>query len=353
MKYKFCPQCGQQIPMMSVFCPNCGFHQTNGRNNVVDKPASAQAQTDSKFSKGTTLDHKAASHLKVNKTKTTPQQKNDLDAVRCTYKQAWLAFWFQYAKGHGLSSRNEFWEFILMNSGLWVILVALTHLAGDYFPTFGMILKYLLLAFALGEVIPFISLIYRRSRDAGIKPGLAITSIVFLFIPPLNIIAIIAIFVYSLLASDQNVRLSYRNLGQNYVDGYFRPTKKVVNGFTKFVSTLTFRIPVIVILVLVAGISIAYDVKIPSSLPANFKHHTFYDDASQEFILNDNRAESDFSFDKGDKTYYKINGISKTHFGKTYVLHTVDSTFGKHDFDDHQNVTLYKKNGQWKVKGII
>ena len=97
--------------------------------------------------------------------------------------QGFKLFWMRMFDFSGTSSRREFWWGVLGNAIIMLILLALLIASLTYSPkvinTFSIVMIALFSFFCLVELLPSISLIFRRMHDIG-KSG---AYIFVLFIP--------------------------------------------------------------------------------------------------------------------------------------------------------------------------
>ena len=101
----------------------------------------------------------------------------------------------KFADFNGRARRKEYWTFILVNLGIFVVLGILAGVLGSISNALGIIFGILIAVFGIAMFIPTLAAQVRRLHDSG----KATWMIVFGFIPLLNIV----LFVFMLLDSDK------------------------------------------------------------------------------------------------------------------------------------------------------
>lgn len=101
-----------------------------------------------------------------------------------TVSKAFKLFFLRAFDFRGRSSRREFWLGILPNAIIMLLLIALLIAYGAAVNPFGVIMIVVFSLFCLIELLPSVSLIFRRMHDIG-KSG---KYILVLFIPVIGYI---------------------------------------------------------------------------------------------------------------------------------------------------------------------
>lgn len=149
---KFCPNCGNRLNENDSFCSSCG----SKLNHIPQPPQYQQQSPQPNYQEPTQPDLKNSSNRKEN--------------------NVWKLYigeqlFKNYVNFRGTCGRSLFWRTVLawfiLNIGVFFSLVFLMVLSGEDI-SLGMGIIYVL--YCLGMIVPSISLIVRRLRDAGESP---------------------------------------------------------------------------------------------------------------------------------------------------------------------------------------
>lgn len=232
--YRFCYNCGKKIPKNAKICPYCHKPQTDSKSkaNLNSKPKQnntqntqanhnqAQPQTHQQYQRrpqqsqpnynnqpqsqpwsnnsGQTVNARTGqANYNYNQPRQpqqiTPQNGQAIVNQRitpppCSFGLAFKLYWVNYVNFSGYSSRSEYWWWFLWSLILGIGLGICTFGIGD-------------IIFGLACIIPSLSLLARRLRDAGLHNGGIITLEILNFVPFIDIISSIICLIFCLMPS--------------------------------------------------------------------------------------------------------------------------------------------------------
>lgn len=207
MNYKFCPHCGQKIDADATFCPHCGAEQSSQMNQEANQQPNFQEPQQPQPNFQQQNYQQPPNQPRYNgggySYNQNPgyRQKVQITPPPCSMKDAWLSFWHQYGKGHGYSSRSEFW---LMYVNNMIVIIALFILMGVFYaitPAMAAIPIIAMCAYGIAIIVPSVAIECRRLRDAGVSNGWVTALVILNFIPYLNFFSGIATFVFTVMPS--------------------------------------------------------------------------------------------------------------------------------------------------------
>ena len=212
MNYKFCVKCGHKISADAMFCPHCGTQQPGDTqnnqgynqqpsnnfhsNDMSNNYRSQQPDFNNYRPRNDYAPRQNPQGSFMNTINGYNQRLYNYARTRHSpFVGALADFFHNYANFSGRATRSQYWYMALWHIIIWLIII---------FLCFILIGIPIAIIVGIGEIIPFLSLMVRRLRDAGMENGFIIALLVLNFIPFINFVSGIITFVYTLMPSVQH-----------------------------------------------------------------------------------------------------------------------------------------------------